>query len=162
MGSEVALGRPACAARGELRDRSPSSERGRDPGGIQARRKPRPARLRVRAAHRALSLRPEEGQAAPGRSGLSQWLRRRRAASASPLLLDGRIDRELSRGRRDQAEDAADLGLRLAEWRGPAGRGAGADADQSVPLVGAPRRGASEEELNLWGRAMVAPEVLER
>ena len=42
----------------------------------------------------------------------------------------------------------ADLGLHLAERRGPAGRRAGADADQSVSVVGAARRGAPQEEVN--------------
>ena len=54
---EVAVARPARAAGRELRHRPPGAERGRDAGGVQAHRQPRPADLRVRAAHRALPLR---------------------------------------------------------------------------------------------------------
>ena len=37
--------------------------------------------------------------------------------------------------------------VHLAEWHRSPGRRAGADADQSVSVVGAARRGSSEEEL---------------
>ena len=45
-------------------------------------------------------LRPGQGQAAPGRGGLPQRLRRRRAAPAPALLLAGRGDRRLPPGGR--------------------------------------------------------------
>jgi peptide/nickel transport system substrate-binding protein len=72
-----------------------------------------PAQLRVRAADRAVPLRSREGAAAPDGSGLSQGVRRRRAASAAAVFLDGRVDRELSGRRRHQAQDAADGARRV-------------------------------------------------
>jgi peptide/nickel transport system substrate-binding protein len=78
-----------------------------------------PRTFEFSAAHRAVSLRPGKGEAAAGRRRVSPRLRRRRAASASALFHDGRIDRELPRRRRDQAEDAVD-GARSLHL-GPAG-----------------------------------------
>ena len=53
VGSEVAVGRPARAPGGQLRDRPPGAERRGDARRLQADRQPRAAQLRVRAADRA-------------------------------------------------------------------------------------------------------------
>ncbi len=84
VGPEVALGRPARAARRELCDRSAGAERGGDARRLQAGGEYRPAQLRVRAAHRALPLRPGEGEAVAGRGRLPQRLRCRRAVIQLP------------------------------------------------------------------------------
>ena len=113
MGPEIAVARPARAAGRELCHRPTGAERGRDAGGVQACGQPRPADVRVRAADRALSLRPGEGEAAARRSGLSERLRRRRAAPAASLLLAGRGDRRISSGGRNSAQDAGHRARRL-------------------------------------------------
>jgi peptide/nickel transport system substrate-binding protein len=54
-----------------------SRQRGRDPGRLAPDRQHGPPHLRVRAQAPALRLRSGQGQAAPGRGGLSGRLRRR-------------------------------------------------------------------------------------
>ena len=59
---------------------------------------------------------------------------------------------------------SADLGVHLAERRGTAGGRTGADADQSLPVVGAPRRGEAQEALtqgtlaNAFARGIARPQ----
>ena len=58
-------------------------------GRLPAQREHRAEELRVRPAHRALSLRSREGQAAARRGGLPQRLRRRGPLSVASVLLGG-------------------------------------------------------------------------
>ena len=57
VGSQVAVGRPAGASGRQLRDRPPGPQRDGDAGRLEAHRQHHPAHLRVRAAHRAVSVR---------------------------------------------------------------------------------------------------------
>ena len=109
-----------------------------------------PLRL-LDGALRQRGLAPVGGHPQRRLVGLRRLSRHRRALQAA-----GRGDRS-QQARGDAAPDPAagararqvwpDLPVRLAQWRGPARRRAGVDADRPLPVVGAARRGAAQEEL---------------
>ena len=79
MGSQVAVGRQARAARRQPRPRPASDQPGRDAGLLENHGEHHPEGLRVRLAGPALPLRSQESDAAPDGSRVPERLRRRRA-----------------------------------------------------------------------------------
>ena len=92
-------------------DRSPRPQSGRDARLLAADGRNRSQGVRVLAAARSLPVRPRPGAPAPGRGGLSERLRRRRALGGAAVLLARGNDHRLSASGRDPRE-APDDGAR--------------------------------------------------
>ena len=98
----------AGTAGGQLCHRPPGHQRRGDAGGLHPYGEPQPPRIRVRAPHRARPVRSSQGETAPGRGRLSQWLRRG-GTVPQPAIFRPRGDGgQLSGGGGDQGEDAHD------------------------------------------------------
>ncbi|PYM13895.1 MAG: hypothetical protein DMD81_19685, partial [Candidatus Rokuibacteriota bacterium] len=98
---------------GEPRHRPERDQSGRDARVLEGHRGVDPGALRFRAAVRGARPGREESETAPGGSGLSERLRGRRLHAVSALLLDGRGDRRIPPGHRDQVTAEVDGARRV-------------------------------------------------